>query len=172
MGVDVVTVRVVMHGGLVLVPSGSRWPVEAGPQVAQSQHNKHHANCEFHRKSYAWRQRDAKENEDGAYEKDGDRVPYPPGGADNCRAPGLLLPANDGTDSDDVVGVGGVAHSQQEPDRQNGEQADQLCLKILQPNIVAYPIAAGSTMRWYMTGRCSGCRSGVACPVLIQLGHF
>jgi hypothetical protein len=22
---------------------------------------------------------------------------------------------------------------------------------ILQPNIVAYPIAAGSTMRWYMT---------------------
>src|SRR5690242_20188663 len=145
MGVDVVTVRVVMHGELVLVPSGSRWPVEAGPQVAQSQHNKHHANCEFHRKSYAWRQRDAEKNENGAYEKDGDRVPYPPGGADNCCAPGLLLPANDGTDSDDVVGIGGVPHSQQEPDRQNGEQADQLCLNLSSPSLLHIPLPPAAT---------------------------
>src|SRR5690349_21047160 len=101
MGMDVVTVRVVMHGGLVLVPSGSRWPIEAGPQVAQSQHNKHHANCEFHRKSYAWRQRDSEENENGPYEKDGDRVPNAPGGADDGGASGLLLPGNNGTDRDD-----------------------------------------------------------------------
>ena len=69
------------------------------------------------------RDHDAKKDNGPTDHQDGQRVSEAPQRADGGRAPQPSLAADDGGHRDDVIGVGGVAHPEEDAERQERRQA-------------------------------------------------
>jgi len=117
-GVDVITVRVIMRGGIRMRACGGR---KGSAQVANAERDEHEADREFHGKTDAGRQGDAKKNKDGADSENGESVTDAPSDTDERGTGDFLLTRDDGANSDDMIGIGGVPDAKHEADGQDSE---------------------------------------------------
>lgn len=122
-------VKVSVAGGLVAQGSPEVWyrrPLREAPrhagQCEDPENDQHHGDREFHGKPYSRRDRDIEQDDGAANGEDRQRVADAPGGADQRRAADAGLAAHDGGDRDDVVGVGGVTHAENEAEGDDGEE--------------------------------------------------
>jgi len=96
--------------------------VEAG-QIEGSEQNEHEADGELHREAEAGRDNEGEEDDSRADGEDCDGVADAPERADDGCASEPLFAGDDGGDGDDVVGVGGVAHAEEEAEREDCDEA-------------------------------------------------
>jgi len=94
-----------------------RGPLGDACEIQHPQEYQHQAHSQFHDKPNSGLNRQVKQNDPSAYEHNGDRVPQPPEYPNKACVPDTSLPAYNCRNGNDVIGVGSMAHSQQEPDR-------------------------------------------------------
>lgn len=81
-------------------------------QIENTEQDQHQADSQFHGETDARRDDDIEENNDSADTEDGDGVADPPKNANNPCLPDAALAADNRRDSDDVIGIRGVAHAE------------------------------------------------------------
>jgi hypothetical protein len=118
MNVVAMTVRVGMQRAAV--PARREQPVtnplhESG-QVHDSENDEHQGHAELHREAQPRRYGDLEHDDGAADEENGDRVPNAPRASHQRRAPQRAVPGDDGGDRDDVIGIGGMPHTEKEPE--------------------------------------------------------
>jgi hypothetical protein len=99
-------------------------PLEHAGQVKDAQKNQHQADGKFHRETDARWNDPAEQNNSAAHQQDRKRVAHAPNGANQRGVADLSVSRDDGCNGDDVVRVGGVPHSEEEAERDDGEQTD------------------------------------------------
>lgn len=104
-------VRVIMHTG-----SDGQGAAEAG-EIPATEQDQHQANRKLHCQAKASGNDDIKENDCAAHDEDRQRVTEAPENTDQGRTFRTALLADDGSYSDDVIGIGGMPHTQKEADR-------------------------------------------------------
>jgi hypothetical protein len=124
--VNVVTVAV--HVGVEEIWRGCivslRHRSQKAPNVSDPEHDQHHADGEFHAKAKSRRNDQVEEDDCGSDQEDRYGVPESPESADQCRSRELLLTAENGGDSNDVVGIGCVAHAEEKAERDDRKKTD------------------------------------------------
>ena len=114
--VHAVIVRVHGHPG-ACTSSFLDDPAHAGERQ-QAEQDKHDADGEFHGQAHACGNHDAEQDDRAAHHQNGERVSDALDAADQRRAAQRALPADDGGDRDDMVGIGGVPHTEEEPEEE------------------------------------------------------
>ena len=92
-------------------------------QVEHSEQDEHQRDGEFEGESEARRNYYAEEDDGGADNENGEGVSDSPEDADPASAGDGTLPADNGGDGDDMVGIGGVTHAEKESDAKDEEGA-------------------------------------------------
>jgi hypothetical protein len=95
----------------------ARHPVERAPDVAQApqaERDEHQRHRHLHRETERGRDHDAEDDDDASDHEDRDGMADAPHGPRHDAGAQRPLSRDDRADGDDVVGVGGVAHSQKE----------------------------------------------------------
>src|SRR5271155_3786896 len=118
-----VTVRVRMSLPRYSRPRRKRvgYPLKHAGQVQDTQENQHQADGKFHRKTDARWNHPAEQDDSAAHQEDRERMTHTPKCANQRGVADLSISGNDGCNGDYVVGVGGVAHSEEEAQRDDGE---------------------------------------------------
>ena len=88
------------------------------PGAKEYQHDR---NREFHRESKAGRNRNFENYDRRTHDQHGERVAESPYDADSGRCHQTALAAQDGRDRDNVIGIGGMTHAEQQPEERNSE---------------------------------------------------
>ncbi len=105
-------------------------PLRDPGKVEHTQQNQHQADREFHRQPNLYWNYQVEENNSGSNYQNRQRMAKPPEGADQAGMTNAVLAAYDRGDGDDVVGIGGVPHPEEESESDNGEQIGQTIHKI------------------------------------------
>ena len=91
------------------------------PEIEHAEDDQHQSDCQFHGQPEArWHVR-IEEDDRCPDQQDRDGVTKSPKEANQARASDASLPADDRAHRDDVVSVGCVAHSQEEPEGRDGD---------------------------------------------------
>lgn len=93
-------------------------------QIPDSQQDQHEAYRKLHGQTDTRGDHKIKENDGAAYDKDRQRVAKSPENADQGGALGASLLGDNCGYRDYMVGIGGVPHSEEKSDHDDGEQAD------------------------------------------------
>lgn len=128
---------VIMQTGMVLVKMGVRagdvrvsgreflaQPFGDSSEVENAEENEHQSDGKFHRETDTRRNDPVEENDGAADNGDGDGVPQTPEGANESCLGESAFTGDDGGDRDDVIGVGGVTHAEEESDDEDGDAAE------------------------------------------------
>jgi hypothetical protein len=121
-----VGVGLVRRGMGVLWGGGLSLPLELtveADQIEGAEQNEHEADGELHRQTEAGRDDQGEEDDSRSDGEDSDGVADAPEGADDGCASEPFFAGDDGGDGDDVVGVGGVAHAEEEAERKDSDEA-------------------------------------------------
>ena len=117
-----VAVRMSRHGPSGMRPRGlPDHPAKAG-QRQQAEQDEHDPDGELHGEAHARRNHHAEQDDRAADDQDRERMPDAPGAADQRRAAQRALTADDRGDGDHVVGIGGVAHAEEEAQEEERRQ--------------------------------------------------
>jgi len=87
------------------------------PHTVEAQHDQHERDREFHRESEPDRHGKFKDDDGGANRKHGQRMPEAPDHADTRGRGETALAAQNGGDRDYVIGVGRMAHPEQQSEQ-------------------------------------------------------
>jgi len=101
-------------------------PAHHSGEIQNSQKNQHQADGEFHGKADSCGDDNSEKDDGGADDEDRDGVAKAPEGADYGGVADAALAAHDGGHRDYVIGVGGMAHAEEEAKSDNGEECDHL----------------------------------------------
>ena len=94
-------------------------------KVKNAKQDQHHAHRKLHGQAGAHRNGHAKYDDGRADGDYGEGVAAAPEYADEAGLRDGALPADDGGNSDDVIGIGGMAYTEKKTDGENGESAVQ-----------------------------------------------
>lgn len=95
-----------------------------GCNIHRAQYDQHEPHGEFHGEADAGGNHHVKENNRGAHDKDCERMADTPNNAGKRSLQQLALTAYDRSNGDYVVGIGGMAHSEKKPHRDNRKKTD------------------------------------------------
>jgi len=98
-------------------------PVHGARKVQQAEKYEHKGDRELQSESEARRNYQPKQNDRSPNYQNRQSVANSPKDPDPPGARDRLLPADDGRDSDDMVGIGSVTHAEQEADAENEQGA-------------------------------------------------
>ena len=98
-------------------------PLEHAAQVHETEQNQHHPDRQLQRQPHSGRDDPAEQHDAGSDGQDGQRVAHTPQGADGRRARRGPLAGEDGGHGDHVVGVGRVAHPEEEAEQDHRQEA-------------------------------------------------
>lgn len=118
---------------------GFRHPTHDAGKIQNAEEDEHQADGELHGEADARRDDDAEENDGGADGENGKCVAESPKNPDEGRVADAPLAADDGGDGDDVVGIGSVAHAQEETENHDRDESDHFVFRRqLRPDILHY----------------------------------
>jgi len=106
-------------------------PLGNAGEIENAKQDQHEADSKFHGETDAGRDDKVEEDDGYADGDDGDGVAESPKGADQGRFGERTLAAHDGGYGDDVIGIGGMAHAEQETDGENGEAGEHTDSRFL-----------------------------------------
>ena len=121
-----VSVRVSVRRGAPAELVANR--LDESGEVPQPEHDQHEGRRHLHREAEGGRDHDAEDDDRAADDDDGQGVAESPQAADQHAAAQRPLPRHDRADGDDVIRVRGVAHSEEEPERDERERGDHVRL--------------------------------------------
>ena len=113
-----------------------RNPAQETAKVHDPESNQHHRDSKIHEQSKSGvdvelcsirsllRDDEVQENQRSAYDKNGQRVTNSPNRSHPRRFRDIALAADDRADCDHVIGIGGVAHSKEEAQRDDRDKAN------------------------------------------------
>lgn len=124
--VSVMLVEMSMFPGNVRMGGGEFFtqPFGDAGEIQNAEENEHQPHGKFHGQADTRRDDDVEENDGGADKDDGDGVAESPKSADEGGFRKRAFAADDSGNGDDVIGIGGMAHAEEEADGENGESAD------------------------------------------------
>jgi hypothetical protein len=96
-----------------------REPPKDSRKTQGAKKDKHQADRELHGQTEARRDGYLEKNEGGADRKNRQGMSESPKNSDQCRVADVLLLADDGGHSDDMIGICGVPHSKNEANQNN-----------------------------------------------------
>src|SRR5690242_5994914 len=105
----------------VMVSDCNRHRAEESCQVHETQNDEHDSDGEFHAEADAGRNDEIEKDDRRAHNEDGAGVTYAPEGTDERGASEISLARHDSSNGDDVVRIGGMAHAEEESQRDNGK---------------------------------------------------
>ena len=118
---------------------GFRQPAHDAGKIQNSEEDEHQADGELHGEADASGNDDAEEDDGGADGENRERVAESPENADEGGVADAALAADDGGDGDDVVGIGGVTHAEEETENDDRDESDHfLFRRQLRPEILHY----------------------------------
>lgn len=124
--VGVVLVEVGVLADDVRVRGGKLFaqPFGNAGQIEDAEQDEHEADRKFHGEADAGRDDQVKEDDGGADNHDGDGVAESPECTDEGSAAEGTFAADDGGDGDNVIGIGGMTHAEEETNHQDGDSAE------------------------------------------------
>ena len=96
-------------------------PLEHAGEIQDAEEDQHQSDGKFHGETDASGNHPAEKNNSAAYQENGEGVTHAPKCANHRGVANLAVARNDGGDSDDVVGICSVPHSEEETESDNGE---------------------------------------------------
>ena len=99
-------------------------PLGDAGEVENAEKDEHEADGKLHGEAKARRDHEIEKDNGCAHDDDSDGVAEPPEGADEGGFGEGALAADDGGDGDDMVGIGSMAHAEEETDGENGKTAE------------------------------------------------
>ena len=122
--VDVVAMPMRMLVDRVVIVSGADIfdRAKRRPQVERAEQDQHQGDAKFEAHPEAFRHHNTKEDNCAANDEQGQAVADSPKNPGPCCAPDAALPAHDGGNRDDVVGIGRMSHPEEKPEEQNGQK--------------------------------------------------
>ena len=100
-------------------------------EIQDAEEDQHQADGKFHRQADAGGDGEAEEDDGGADDENRQCVADAPEDADPAGFQDGAFAADDGGDGDDVVGIGGVAHAEDEADAENGQGGGHGCVLMV-----------------------------------------
>src|ERR1700757_106988 len=151
-----VTMRVHQAAMALVWRMAVRDPLRNARQVEDAEHDQHQTDGQFHGETDAWRNDHIEKNDGCADTEYGEGVPNAPKDANDSRLPDGALAADNGRNSDDVIGIGGVAHTQNKAEADCCQQIHHAVLSQFHEldrrfNIVRFHHTHES-VRWTHTG--------------------
>ena len=98
-------------------------PLQNSRKAQCAKQDQHQADPKFHSQTKARRDTDLEKDDGCADGKNRQRVPQTPKDPDECGLADVLFLADDGCYGDDMVGVGGMPHSKNEPYHDDGKRS-------------------------------------------------
>jgi hypothetical protein len=112
---------------VVVVVAARRPPLgdqlEHSAQVHDTEQDQHEPDGELHRQPDPGRDDPAEQDDAASDHQDSQGVPQAPERADQRRSRRTPVAGHDGRHRDDMIGVGGVAHAEEEPQRRDRKEA-------------------------------------------------
>ena len=122
---DGVTMRMMVNVIAVLmrmiVRDMANFAFEAA-QIEKAENDEHERDTEFQTHADAFGNDDAEQNDRAANNEQREAVTDSPKNSSECGFADLALSADDRRHGDDVIGIGRVAHAEEEAEKQNREQ--------------------------------------------------
>ena len=134
----------VHRGVLVAAGRGALADVlERTGQAEEPQDDQHHANRQLQRQPHPWGNDPSEQDDARADDHDRECVPHPPERTDHRRPTAPPVPSHDGGDRDDMIGIGRVAHAEEESQDDDGEEIAHVTVAAASPR--AAPSRASSS---------------------------
>src|SRR5215469_4448398 len=102
----------------------ARYRFEKASDVYDPQQDQHQPDRQFHTQANSWRNDEVEKDNRSAHDKNRQCVPDAPKCSNPGRLRDLALAAHDCGHGDHVIGIGGVAHPEEESECNDGEKAD------------------------------------------------
>jgi hypothetical protein len=121
--------------------------------VHQAENDQHESHGEFHAQTDSRWNDQIEENDERADNEDRDCVTDSPKCADQCRAADIGLTTDDGCDSYDVIGIGGVTHAKKKSQSNDGKEANHVFTRLQgEPLACCFSLTDALMMRKPMQG--------------------
>ena len=117
-----VQMRVLVDGIVITVGGDIFHRAKGCAQIERAEQDQHKGDAEFQAHPEALRNHDAEEDDGSANDEQRQAVADAPENSGPGGAPDLALPANDGGNGDDMIGIGRVPHAEKEAEEQDGKK--------------------------------------------------
>ena len=115
---------------------------QSNSQVESAKDDQHQRNAKFQAESKSLRDNESEHNDRAADHKECNAVSNAPKHPDDCGVSNIALAAYNCRYGDHVIGIGGVPHSEEESERENGKQCSHtlgaICVSMRRTDLMAH----------------------------------